>query len=72
MGSVKVCKGCKKEFQNSASDYCSVECEKGVMAQMLKEEKEKLLAEVNKKIKQKKTFMNSDKPETEFRSQYKK
>ena len=72
MRPVKICKQCKKEFQNRTSDCCSVECEKGAMAQMLKEEKEKLLAEVNKKIKQKKTFMNSDKPETEFRSQYKK
>jgi len=69
---MKICKRCNKEFLNRVSDYCSVECEKGGMAQMLKEEKEKLLAEVNKKIKQKKTFMNSDKPETEFRSQYKK
>ncbi len=61
---VKICKQCKKEFQNRTSDCCSIECEKDAIAQILQEEKAKILEEVKKKIKQKKAFMKSDGPET--------
>ncbi len=64
MRPAKVCKQCKKEFQNRTSDCCSIECEKDAIAQILQEEKAKLLEEVKKKIKQKKAFMKSDGPET--------
>ena len=75
-----VCMYCNNSFEGNNEKFCSQVCQDShivtmeikTMTHMLQEEKEKLLAEVNKKIKQKKTFMNSDKPETEFRSQYKK
>ncbi|MCV0401959.1 MAG: hypothetical protein K5777_08315 [Nitrosopumilus sp.] len=38
------------------------------MAQIMQEEKEKLLAEINEKIKKKKALMNTDEPETGFQN----
>ena len=36
------------------------------MEQLLQEEKEKLLSEINEKVKKKKKYMNSSEPETGF------
>ncbi len=69
MQPVKICKQCKKEFQNRTSDCCSVECEKDTIVQILQEEKMKLLKEVNKKIKRRKVFMKSDGPEKGFQDE---
>ena len=38
------------------------------MTQLMQEEKEKLLLEINEKIKKKKAFMNLDEPETGFQN----
>ncbi len=42
--------------------------EKKTMAELLQEEQEKLLAEINEKIKKKKAFMNPDEPNTGFQN----
>lgn len=42
--------------------------EKKTMSELLHEEQEKLLAEINEKIKKKKTCINADEPETGFQN----
>ena len=42
------------------------------MEQLLQEEKEKLLSEINEKVKKKKKYMNPDEPETGFYNSSKK
>ena len=38
------------------------------MEELLEEEKKKLLSEINEKVKKKKSFMNTDEPETGFQN----
>ncbi len=42
------------------------------MEQLLQKEKEKLLSEINEKVKKKKKYMNPDEPETGFSNSSKK
>ena len=76
------CKKCNNEFSNQNSDYCSPECtkesfqvkilESKTMHQLLQEENEKLLSEINEKVKKKKKHMNPAEPETGFYNSSKK
>ena len=38
------------------------------MAELMEEEKKKLLSEINEKVKKKKSFINADEPETGFQN----
>ena len=75
-----VCMYCNNSFEGNNEKFCSQVCQDShivtmeikTMTHMLQEEKEKLLAEIHKKVKRKKTFVNSDDPEIGFRNLSKK
>jgi len=63
-----VCIHCGNAFEGNNEKFCSQACqdthvvtiEKKTMTQILEEEKEKLLSEVNQKVKKRKALMNPD------------
>jgi len=60
----KECKNCGKKFSNRASDYCSSECASNNVPlnteKLLKEEKDKLLDETDKKVTRRNKLMNPE------------